>query len=371
MSIEARLEWSSPFARHVDRLVLPEDALHASDRWAAAGECLRADCEVRLDASPWCQPADQPVAALPRGHFRLHSEPVPGRFYPRLAFADLAQGPRDLQPVRLLESDEQVLRVDPNHPLAPYAPLLVLQRSDAEAATGHRMADLFQGPGLQPPPPDPDRAYFAVEALARQDEAGDALFYEQPRFVHHLDAVCRGEICRLYARFLQPGMRVLDLMSSWCSHLPDSPGELFVAGLGMNMAELAANDRLDERVVKDLNTRDGLPWGDAQFDLVLCTASIEYLVQPQAVLREARRVLRPGGLCVVTFSDRWFPTKVIRIWGELHPFERQALVLSLFRTAGFDDLGSESLRGLARPEDDKYAEQRAYADPLFAVWGRA
>ena len=371
MSIEARLEWSCAVAHHVDRLVLRDAALMASGHWAAAGETLRTATEARLDASPWCQPADLPMAALPRGHFRLHGEPVPGRFYPRMAFTDLAQGPRDIHPVRLLDCDEAGMGVNPNHPLADWAPQLVLCPSHAEPAPGPRMLDLFVGPGLQSPPPDPERAYFSPSDRSRQDEATDPLFYQQPRFVQHLDAACRGEITSVYGRFLQPGMRVLDLMASWDSHLPVEPSDLFVAGLGMNEAEMAANQCLSERVMKDLNSRDGLPWRDAQFDLVICAASIEYLILPQAVMAEVRRVLRPGGICVVTFSDRWFPTKAIRVWGELHPFERQALVLSLFLRAGFTHLETESLRGLARPDDDKYAEQRAYADPLFVVWGTA
>jgi SAM-dependent methyltransferase len=86
-------------------------------------------------------------------------------------------------------------------------------------------------------------------------------------------------------------------------------------------------------------------------------------------MAEVRRVLKPGGLCVVTFSDRWFPAKAIRIWTELHPFERLALVASLLRDAGLADLQTETLRGLKRPADDKYADQRGCSDPMFAVWG--
>ena len=371
MSIEARLEWACPLARHVDRMVLRESALQASSRWAAAGERLADTAEVRMDALPWCQPGGLPLAELPRSHFRLRTAPVAGRFYPRMVFSDLAQGPRDLYPVRLLAWDEEQVRVDPNHPLADRAPQLVLCSSQAEPAQGPRMADLFEGPGVQQLPADPTQAYFSLDDLSRPDEAPDEQFYAQPRFVHHLDAACRGEISLLYSRFLRPSMRVLDLMASWHSHLPEEPTDLCVSGLGMNEAELAANGRLSERVVKDLNARDGLPWGDACFDMVVCTASIEYLVRPQGVMAEIRRVLRPGGVCVVTFSDRWFPPKAIRVWGEIHPFERLALVSSLFQAAGFSRLNTETLRGLARPGDDKYAEQRATADPMFAVWGTA
>ncbi|MEW5770558.1 MAG: methyltransferase domain-containing protein [Pseudomonadota bacterium] len=369
MSVEARLEWSSPVASHVDRLLVREAALQASGRWAAAGETVRAGGEAAMDALPWCQPAGQPPLRVARGRLRMQAEPLAGRFYPRLAFVDLAQGPRDLRPLRVLECDAESLRVDPNHPLAEFAPRLLLRGSALEPAPGARLADLFEGPGLQVPPADPYAAYYAPALMARQDEAGDALFYAQPRLVHHLDAACRGEIAALYGRFLRPGMRVLDLMASWDSHLP-AAADLHVAGLGLNRDELAANPRLAEQVVKDLNARGDLPWGDAGFDLAVCTASIEYLLRPAEVVAEAARVLRPGGVFAVSFSDRWFPPKAVRVWTELHPFERLAWVLDLFLRAGFTDLHTETLRGLLRPPDDKYAEQRVHADPLFAVWGR-
>jgi SAM-dependent methyltransferase len=83
-----------------------------------------------------------------------------------------------------------------------------------------------------------------------------------------------------------------------------------------------------------------------------------------------RRVLRPGGVFAVAFSDRWFPPKAIRVWRQIHPFERLALVLGLLLQAGFRDLHSETLRGVRRPQDDKYSSQREFSDPLFAVWGR-
>jgi SAM-dependent methyltransferase len=187
--------------------------------------------------------------------------------------------------------------------------------------------------------------------------------------VHHLDAVCRGAIAALYQRFLTPGQRVLDLMSSWTSHLPDAGPEIEITGLGMNREELEANARLRLRLLHDLNEVPALPVRNDGFDLALCTASVEYLTHPHAVFQDLVRVLRPGGRFVVSFSDRWFPTKVIGAWSELHPFERMGLVVSLFRSAEFTDLHTETLRGLRRPADDKYTDLRDHSDPLFAVWG--
>lgn len=368
-ALEARLNWSLAGISHHDRLILPDSAFLADGRWARAAESARREGAAELDAGPWIEPAGLATVTLPPGRFRLRTAPVPGRFYPRLAFSDLARGPRDMQPVRVLAVEDDWLLADPNHPLAAALPPMVVRTTGLEAAPGMRVADLFAGPGLQHPAPDPTATYFGLDGFTREDEAADADFYAGPRLIHHLDAACRAALGELYGRFLFPGARVLDLMGSWASHLPAGVANLHVAGLGMNREELAANPVLSERVVKDLNQRADLPWGDAVFDQVVCTASIEYLVRPRDVMAEVLRVLKPGGRCVVAFSDRWFPPKAIRVWSELHPFERLGMVLALFLGAGFVAVGSETLRGVARPGDDKYAARRNYSDPLFAAWG--
>jgi SAM-dependent methyltransferase len=124
-------------------------------------------------------------------------------------------------------------------------------------------------------------------------------------------------------------------------------------------------------VVHDLNADTRLPFETNNFDAVVNTASVEYLIEPLTVFREVARILRPGGYFIVTFSNRWFPTKAIRIWQELHEFERMGLVLEYFlRAGGFTDLQTYSLRGLPRPHDDKYFPDLRFSDPVYAVWGR-
>lgn len=378
MAIEAALLWQSGHASHCDRLLVADSALLADGRWARAAEQVRGvadgsgvDASVELDAAPWLQPTGQAVVELAASQFRLSTRPVAGRFYPRMAFTSLAQSPRDMRAAHLLAVTADTLRVDPNHPLAGSAAKLVLRSQPDEPTRGVRMLELFDGPGMQSPAESAATTYLQPRGRVRQDMAADAVFYAQARMTHHLDAVCRAEISALYGRFLKPGQRVLDLMSSWVSHLPMSAVDVQVAGLGMNQQELDANPRLAERVLQDLNLEAELPWPDARFDVVLCTASIEYLLDPAAVAAQVRRVLKPDGVFVVTFSDRWFPTKAIQVWSELHPFERLGLVLALLRDAGFSDLHSETRRGLKRPEDDKYSENRLYSDPLFAAWGTA
>ena len=370
VAFEARLEWRSEHAAHVDRMLVRPAALHGDGRWLAAGEAARAGGEASLDAAPWCQPRGQAIVEVARSGLRLPLDLVAGRHYPCGMFGAALGAPRDPRPVRLVEDGgDGRLRVDPNHPLAAAPVRMVLAPSTEPAAPALRLAELFCGPGLQRLPANARDCYFAPGALNRADEEADVAFHARPRLTQHLDARCRGELAAIYGRLLRPGLRVLDLMASIDSHLPQDLHGLTLAGLGMNPEELAANPRLAERVVQDLNACPVLPWPDASFDAVLNTAAIEYLVRPAEVLAEVRRVLKPGGHFCVAFSDRWFPTKAIAVWSRLHDFERMGLVLSLFHQAAFDELHTESLRGAARPADDRYIAARDFSDPLFLVRG--
>lgn len=187
----------------------------------------------------------------------------------------------------------------------------------------------------------------------RADPSDDADFYAPPRFVTHIDDGAVAAVGALYAELGVTG-RVLDLMSSWVSHLPAPPEELVV--LGMNDAELAANPMATDRVVQDLNVEPRLPFSDGRFDAVLCCVSVDYLVRPVSVLAEARRVLAPGGVVALTFSNRCFPTKAVRGWLETDDEGRGEVVADYLRRAGFDD-----------PRVQLRSTPGRYGDPLWAV----
>ena len=57
-------------------------------------------------------------------------------------------------------------------------------------------------------------------AMRRMDEAPDEEFYRTPRIVTHIDEGAIAAVTQLYREYFPPGGLVLDLMSSWISHLP-------------------------------------------------------------------------------------------------------------------------------------------------------
>ncbi len=172
------------------------------------------------------------------------------------------------------------------------------------------------------------------ELFQRQDESPDAEFYATPRFVTHIDPETIAELTKAYGELLTPGASVLDLMSSWVSHLPPDATYSRVAGLGMNRAELHANPRLSDFAVHDLNVAPELPYADESFDAVMNAVSIQYLTRPTEVFASIARVLRPGGLSIVAMSHRLFPTKAIAAFHTLPPPRRVQLVMTYHELAG-------------------------------------
>lgn len=201
-------------------------------------------------------------------------------------------------------------------------------------------------------------------AFRRADETPDEQFYRQPRFVTHIDAGAIAAVTALYREYFPAGGRILDLMSSWVSHLPPEIQYGEVVGLGLNRAELARNPRLDSFVVQNLNAATRLPFADHSFDAAGVTVSIDYLTDPVAVLRDLGRVLVPGGPVVISFSNRCFPTKAVAVWHTLDDAGRQQLVRHYLEAAG--NWGGV----VALDRSPRSARGHLTGDPLYAVVGR-
>lgn len=389
--MELRLRWQSPVGRHLERRFIEK-----IDFWRDFFPGNMTNELSNLDFGETYQESFDPgvlVAEYSEKNVKSFSRkmllanqtashviPVAGNFYPKkYAWKALNSFPSDNTPFRLLQVSDTSVTADLNHPLASF-PLTV------EATMGERLKETTQrggsandiavlltenGPGMQVPHPDTIDSSATQYPLTRTDNGDDTLFYRSPRLVHHLDSAARSNLQSIYKNYLNSGMKVLDLMSSWESHIPGDITGCTVIGLGLNEAELRENKQLTSYDIHDLNTHPILPYKDGSFDAALCTVSIEYLTRPHEVVTEVARILKPGGVCIVTVSERWFPGKEIAPWADLHPFERQGLILKYFlQEKHFEKLHSESLRGIPRPADDQYSHQIQFSDALYVVSGR-
>lgn len=205
------------------------------------------------------------------------------------------------------------------------------------------------------------------EQRQKLDPGDDALFYAEPRFVQHLDGAFRRRLTDLYRERIPAGAVVLDLMSSWVSHLPDDVRYGEVIGHGLNESELRANPRLDRHWRQNLNLVQSLPLADASVDAALIVAGWQYLQQPEAVAAELARVVRPGGQLITTFSNRMFATKAPRIWLEGNDRERLSYVAEVLSAHGWqvDAVIAEDTRA-----EGPLGWLGGRGDPFFAVIGR-
>lgn len=173
----------------------------------------------------------------------------------------------------------------------------------------------------------PEQWPFSERDFRRSDESSDSYFYQQPRIgVFHIDDQAVRALTRFYAKTLPANADILDLCSSWVSHLPESYEAKSVCILGMSQEELDANPRATARVVQNLNANPVLPFDDNSFDIVTNVVSVDYLTKPLEVFREMGRVLRPGGRAIMSFSNRCFPTKAIDIWMRTNDVEHVFIV---------------------------------------------
>lgn len=188
------------------------------------------------------------------------------------------------------------------------------------------------------------------------DTRPDDTFYAQPRYVTHVDEAFCQRLTELYAEYLADGDAVFDAMSSHVSHLP--PLEYSrVVGHGMNADELAANDHLDEWFVQNFNDERTLPLETDAFDAVLCAVSAQYLQYPGEVFAEFARALAPGGVLVVSFSNRMFPTKAVHAWREATMDGRAELVCRYIESTGAF-------------EEPRVVREQPGDDPFYAVVAR-
>jgi len=152
--------------------------------------------------------------------------------------------------------------------------------------------------------------------------------------IEDVDAAALAAITDIYREIMPEGGAILDVMSSWVSHLPPEIDYRRVVGVGVDACVLAENPFLDEWRVQDLNRSPTLPFANGEFDGAAICGAIQHLTRPAEVIREVGRVLRPGAPLVVTFSQRCLATKAIACWCLLDDTAQLCLVARHFVEAG-------------------------------------
>ena len=201
----------------------------------------------------------------------------------------------------------------------------------------------------------------------KSDISEDEIFYQQPRYVHHLSDSFRTRLTSLYSEYLLNHHIILDLMSSWVSHLPTNIRYKKVIGHGMNQAELSSNERLDSFFVQNLNKKQNMPIEDSSIDVGLIVAGWQYLQYPEKVSLELSRIIKSDSLLIISFTNRAFWTKAPNIWTYSSEEKRIEYVTSVLTANGWR---IEKVLNEKTQDKKLFGLYSSESDPFFSVIAR-
>ena len=101
--------------------------------------------------------------------------------------------------------------------------------------------------------------------------------------------------------FVKQGARVCDLGCGLEAAFLDYAADLIAVGVGLDDQVADGQVGRWKRVRGDLQSP--LPFEDGEFDHVVMLAVLEHLTEPERVLREALRVIAPGGSLIMTWPS--------------------------------------------------------------------
>jgi len=205
---------------------------------------------------------------------------------------------------------------------------------------------------------------ISLEDRLKIDASDDQIFYQQPRYVHHLSESFRTRLTELYSKYILNHYVVLDLMSSWVSHLPKDIRYKKVIGHGLNESELSSNNRLDSFWVQDLNKKQNMPIEDSSIDIGLIVAGWQYLQYPEKVAYELSRIIKNDSLLIISFTNRAFWTKSPNIWTNSSEMRRIEYVKSVLSDNGWK---VERIFNEQTYEKKLFGFYSSSSDPFFSV----
>ena len=208
---------------------------------------------------------------------------------------------------------------------------------------------------------------LSTDDRCKSDISDDEIFYQQPRFVHHLSDSFRTRLTNLYSEYLLKHYIILDLMSSWVSHLPPNIRYKKVIGHGMNDTELDSNKRLDSYWVQNLNKTQNMPIEDSSIDVGLIVAGWQYLQYPEKVSLELSRIIKADSILIISFTNRAFWTKAPSIWTNSSEKNRIEYVKGVLSNNGWR---IEKIFNEKTIDKKLFGFYTAESDPFFSVIAR-
>ena len=208
---------------------------------------------------------------------------------------------------------------------------------------------------------------LSVKDREKIDFSDDFIFYQQPRYVHHLSSSFRERLTNLYSTYLCEHHVILDLMSSWVSHLPTNTKYKKIIGHGMNESELMANNRLDSYWVQNLNKKQNMPIESSSVDIGLIVAGWQYLQYPEKVSLELSRIIKTDSLLIISFTNRAFWTKSPNVWTNSTEDERVEYVKSVLCSNSWN---VEKIFNEKTYENKLLGLFSAESDPFFSIVAR-
>ena len=223
------------------------------------------------------------------------------------------------------------------------------------------------------------REVMETKDRRKLDERDDALWYARPRFCTHVDDGFLEQLTRLYRQRTTPEFKCLDLCASHVSHYPYAYA--YVLGHGLNREELERNEQfrrgMNAFFVRNFNEHPVVDAPDRTFDMVSMCVSIQYMQRGEELFREIFRVLKPGGVAIISYSNRMFYEKAVSVWRDGTGYSRTQLVKSYFQNVnGFTEPevitevlpdGIEDKKGNPFVKMMKTFVKRTSSDPFYAV----
>jgi SAM-dependent methyltransferase len=172
---------------------------------------------------------------------------------------------------------------------------------------------------LDPRPADADLARLYDEEYYRGSDRPGAYAYADDRLFPEAAALrARGRLERL-ERLVKPG-RLLEVGCSFGALLSEARRRGF-AVLGVDVSDYACAACREAGLAVREGTLEAAALPAASFDAVYLSETAEHLPFPRATVREAARVLAPGGVLVVATANRDSLARLLRgsRWGYYMP----------------------------------------------------